>query len=390
MATASPTPAPEIDGIAYHTKPAKNPNTPVFCALHDTGGDEHSMDEIVAAIDTNAGLISPRGPVSENGQNRFFRPPQGEEYDQHDIATNAKAIVQFVNEATKRHHIDRRDLIWLGYASGANLITSIMLLHPEVIQKAILFRPMTVLTPPQIPTLPEANVFMASGRLDPIVGEDQTQRLIHLLQQTGAIVELFLHDGGHHLDEADLVAAGTWYQKQTGVTPEPAQASLATAAAAEETNESDEDLDHADSTGDEADDLSDAHEAGTDDLSDAHEAEELADVHQTESDDLADAHQTQTEADTETPVAASAEPAEVTPQEENTDTDEDTPTSDSDAGTKTHESTSEANKTTTSPPEEDRTEERDKTVNHDDRTADQTDDDDDDDDDFTIPRIGRR
>lgn len=364
----------EINGISYHYQPAQNPNTPVFCALHDTGGTETSMAEITAAIDGNAGFLSPRGPVNENGQNRFIRPPQGEEYDQHDIATNAKAIVQFVNEATKRHHIDRRDLIWVGYANGANMITGIMLLHPEVIQKAILFRPMSVLTPPQMPTLPEAAIFMASGRQDPIVAEDQTQRLIHLLQQTGAIVELFLHDGGHHLEDADIMAAGTWYQKQTGLTAEPATEGLSgttTGAAAAEAKDDDKPVseEEADETGDmaESEDTISPDDAGITD----HVASEANDQ-----------------------PATHELPEQEIPEEEPTHDGASEPDTQEAEPLIQHDHTASNNESEAQEQDEDDSTltDGDASDDSDDRFDQESDneDEDDEDDDFTIPRLGRR
>lgn len=207
---------PELRGYTYLYQEPQEEDAPVFLVLHGTGGDENDMIPFVQNIDSSAGIVSIRGNVVESGQNRYFKRPSGEHFDEEDIAENAKKLVQFVNEASEKHSFDRKKLIWIGYSNGANMITSILFLHPAVIQKAILLRPMVIFRPHTIPTLPETALLMASGRQDPLVPIENTQKLIHLLQQTGAIVELFLHDGGHHLEEGDAFVAREWYQKHTG------------------------------------------------------------------------------------------------------------------------------------------------------------------------------
>lgn len=207
---------PELRGYTYLFQEPAEAGAPVFLVLHGTGGDENDMLPFVKNIDSTAGFISVRGNVVDSGQNRYFKRPTGEHFDEEDISENAKKLVQFVNEACEQHKVDRSQLIWIGYSNGANMITSILFMHPAVIQKAILLRPMTILIPQSIPTLPETVLLMASGRQDPLVPIENTQKLIHLLQQTGSIVELFLHDGGHHLEEGDSFVAREWYQKHTG------------------------------------------------------------------------------------------------------------------------------------------------------------------------------
>lgn len=209
----------EIRGYTHIHKPPSDGNPYTFLTLHGTGGNEQDLVEFVEQIDATAGILSPRGTVIDGAQSRFFKRPQGEQFDEKDIAQHAKELVLFVNEATQEYNLDRKNLIWLGYSNGANMVSSIMFLHPEVVQKAILLRPMVVLSPTRIPTLPEAVVLMASGRQDPIVAEENTQKLIHMLQQTGAIVELYLHEGGHHLEDGDTEVARNWYTKHTGRSP---------------------------------------------------------------------------------------------------------------------------------------------------------------------------
>lgn len=48
-------------------------DSPTVFAFHGTGGDEHPFAALAADLWPHAGLIAPRGHVSEHGANRFFR-----------------------------------------------------------------------------------------------------------------------------------------------------------------------------------------------------------------------------------------------------------------------------------------------------------------------------
>lgn len=53
------------------TPPA--PGAPLVFASHDTGGEKRQFTGLIAGILPRAGIVSPRGDVSEHGLNRLFR-----------------------------------------------------------------------------------------------------------------------------------------------------------------------------------------------------------------------------------------------------------------------------------------------------------------------------
>lgn len=204
----------QLQGYSYIYRPPQKGSTTIFLTLHGTGGDEHDLLPFIQGIDPSAGILSPKGNVVEKGHARFFTSPVQGHFNHDNIEENSKKLVKFVNEAAQKHNFDRNNLIWVGYSNGANITSSVMLIHPSVIQKAILLRPMMVYTPQKLPILHETSIFVASGKQDPLVPVENTERLIHMLHQTGALVELFLHDGGHHLEDIDNEVALSWYRKQ--------------------------------------------------------------------------------------------------------------------------------------------------------------------------------
>jgi phospholipase/carboxylesterase len=68
----------------------------------------------------------------------------------------------------------------IGYSNGANIVVSMLLLRPEVLSSAILFRPMIPLVPDTIPNLSGKHVLISAGLHDPIVSRNQTENLVDL------------------------------------------------------------------------------------------------------------------------------------------------------------------------------------------------------------------
>ncbi len=59
--------------------------SPVVIAFHGTGGDEHQFTGLIDQMLPDAGIVAPRGDVSEFGANRFFRRTGEGIYDMNDL-----------------------------------------------------------------------------------------------------------------------------------------------------------------------------------------------------------------------------------------------------------------------------------------------------------------
>ena len=57
--------------IAARSKGAEG--APLVFTFHGTGGDEHQFHRLAGDLVPGATIVSPRGDVSENGMNRYFR-----------------------------------------------------------------------------------------------------------------------------------------------------------------------------------------------------------------------------------------------------------------------------------------------------------------------------
>jgi predicted esterase len=178
--------------------------------LHGTGGDESDLISIGHAVMPGAALLSPRGPVLENGMPRFFRRLREGVFDLEDVKHRAAELGAFVGEKAKEHDFDPARVSTLGYSNGANIAAAMLLTGSFVFRRAAFIRAMVPLEPETFPKLAGTEVLLAAGRYDPIATPAQTRRLVELLEGAGATVEVHEENSGHQMTRGDIEAAQAW------------------------------------------------------------------------------------------------------------------------------------------------------------------------------------
>jgi predicted esterase len=178
--------------------------------LHGTGGNERDLIPLGRELDPNAALLSPRGKVLENGMSRFFRRLTEGVFDLEDLKYRANELANFVTSAAKHYGFAADELVAVGYSNGANIAAGMLLLRPEIMHQAILFRAMVPLIPDPLPDLSSVRVWIGAGDQDPIVPASETKRLAELVRRAGADVTIRFAKAGHGLTNDDLEAARHW------------------------------------------------------------------------------------------------------------------------------------------------------------------------------------
>src|SRR5882724_10413328 len=188
--------------------PGNSPRT--LLLLHGTGGSERDLIPLGREIDPNAALLSPRGKVLENGMPRFFRRLAEGVFDLEDLKYRTNELADFIAAAGEHYGFATDQLVAVGYSNGANIATSMLLLRPEIMHRAILFRAMVPLIPDKLPDLSSVRIWIGAGDQDPIVPASETKRLVELLRRAGADVTIRFAKAGHGLTNNDLEAARHW------------------------------------------------------------------------------------------------------------------------------------------------------------------------------------
>lgn len=194
---------------------SKDHDSLTLLLLHGTGGEENDLIPVAKMLEiTNASILSPRGKVLENGMPRFFRRLAEGVFDIEDLKFRTNELADFVRDASKTYAFDLNRIMVIGYSNGANIAASLLLLRPEILFSAILFRPMIPLVPEPLPNLSNKRVLVSAGLRDPIVASYQTKDLIDLLIRVGANVSVQWQNSGHELTQRDVKLAREWVMSE--------------------------------------------------------------------------------------------------------------------------------------------------------------------------------
>ncbi|HTI43498.1 MAG TPA: alpha/beta hydrolase [Vicinamibacterales bacterium] len=191
-------------------KPPTRPGGPILLLLHGTGGDENDLVPLAEVLLPEAGVLSPRGKVLERGMPRFFRRLAEGVFDIEDLKFRAAELADFISETAATHNFSTRDLTAVGFSNGANIAGALLLLRPDALGAAVMFRAMVPLVPEQLPRLAHTPALISNGRLDPLVSAEETEQLASLLRSAGADVTVSWQNSGHELTERDVVTAREW------------------------------------------------------------------------------------------------------------------------------------------------------------------------------------
>ena len=181
---------------------AGTPDAPLFVTFHGTGGNETQFHGLARQFVPDAHVVSPRGDVSENGMNRYFRRTGEGVYDMDDLAVRTAAMASFLRDTKTETGASR--VIGLGYSNGANILASVALSDPDIVDELILMHPLIPWAPAPQPGLKERRVLITAGQRDPICPPAKTEAFVNYLSAQGADVRVEWHPGGHEIAQSEL------------------------------------------------------------------------------------------------------------------------------------------------------------------------------------------
>ena len=189
--------------LSYHARTrAPEPGAPLVFAFHGTGGDEHQFFDLVRQIHPGAGIVSPRGDVSEGGAARYFRRTGEGVYDMEDLAGRTARMAAFVAGHKAAH--PGVPVYGFGYSNGANILASVVMARSDLFDRVGLLHPLI----PWQPAPADLGAEIAPG-----VFEAELRYLRDVeFARTGEDVLWRRSKLGLHLKEADREAIARWFE----------------------------------------------------------------------------------------------------------------------------------------------------------------------------------
>ena len=193
--------------FAYRVYRPHDASDETLVLLHGSGVDETTLVPLAREIAPRATLVAVRGRIPQDDGLRWFARITPTRFEQHSIRTEADAFASFIPALAKQHSLDLLRTTFLGYSNGANLVSSVMLLHPGLIERAVLLRAMPVLDDVPATDLSKAQILVIAGAADITYGPF-APALVALLREHGAEVEARTVAAGHEFgtDDADIVS----------------------------------------------------------------------------------------------------------------------------------------------------------------------------------------
>lgn len=180
--------------------------------LHGTGGDEQDLLPLGEKILPGAAMLSPRGDINENGQNRFFKRFAEGVFDLKDVDRAAGKLAAWIDAAARKYGLNPALGTAVGFSNGANIAAATMLTRKTPVRSAVLIRAMQTLPPAPAVSLAGTRVLILSGTADPIVPVANSRALAEQFRASGADVKHVELPVGHTLAPGDLAAAREFFQ----------------------------------------------------------------------------------------------------------------------------------------------------------------------------------
>jgi len=205
----------DFKALKYIYQPAKNAGANTLLLLHGTGGDEQDLLPISKEFGNDFNILSLRGNVSENGMPRFFKRLGMGIFDEQDLTFRTHEMVDFIKGLAEKESFDSTKIIALGYSNGANIAGSTLVLYPDFLAGAILYRPMQPFKEIGSELINSKNtpVFMSNGVMDPTINQTDTASFVAILTKAGFNVANHSLSAGHALTREDLRLSVDWYQQ---------------------------------------------------------------------------------------------------------------------------------------------------------------------------------
>ncbi len=144
---------------------------------------------------------------------RFFRRLAEGVFYEEDLKLRTEELAGFIEEASEPYRLEPSELFAVGFSNGAYIAASLQLSRPDLLHGAVLLRPMVPFEHEGLPDLSGVRVFVGPGELDHMVPGKNTERLVELLGDSGAEIQVRWQRTGHGLGREEVEETRRWLSR---------------------------------------------------------------------------------------------------------------------------------------------------------------------------------
>jgi len=202
--------------LVHRERPAAGEAAGLLILHHGRGADEHDLLPLADALDPERRLhvLTPRAPLTLPGQPGFhwYVVPRVGFPDPATFAAGRGELAAFHDEAWQRTGIGPERTVLGGFSQGTVMSYGLGLDAERPVPAGILalsgFIPTLPGWEPDLATRRALPVFIAHGRLDPVISVEFARRARSQLE--GLPVEYHESDAGHNIDLAQIPLVRRW------------------------------------------------------------------------------------------------------------------------------------------------------------------------------------
>jgi phospholipase/carboxylesterase len=215
-------PSPQLPGdtlppvaLQYRERPARGDPTGLLFLHHGRGTDERDLLPLADQLDPDGSLhvLAPRAPLQLGGAGyHWYVVPRVGYPDPETFHNSYRRLAELHDETWQRLGLASEQTILGGFSMGSVMSYALGLGPDRPATAGILafsgFVPVVEGWQPQLPR--PTRVFIAHGRLDPVMEIGFAQRARQLLEESGMDVEYHESDHGHWIEPEQLTVAKGW------------------------------------------------------------------------------------------------------------------------------------------------------------------------------------
>jgi phospholipase/carboxylesterase len=185
------------------------PARPPLVLLHGSGGGERDLVPLAEDLAPGSPILGVRGTVAIDGGYAFFHRFADRSIDEADIGARSAVLADFIQAAFASHGLVR-PTVAIGFSNGAIMAAALLLMRPNLLAGAILFRPLSPFAHDPPARLDGTPVLIIDGENDHRRSPADGLRLADRLIRAGATVTHHVLPVGHAITFMDREIAMEW------------------------------------------------------------------------------------------------------------------------------------------------------------------------------------